>query len=61
MCIPCPHCQSDVDIAGKQIGDRVLHTRCGGWLLVARWAGGVWYGVKVQPPKVVKQIQRSER
>lgn len=60
MIIPCPHCQSELDTAGKQPGDRVLHTRCGGWVLLARHANGVRYGVKVSGPKVYKQIQRSE-
>ncbi len=57
MTIPCPHCQSDVDITGKQPGDRVLHTRCGGWVLIARRYDGERYGVKVQGPKVYKQVK----
>ena len=60
MTIPCPHCAADVDITGKQPGDRVLHTRCGDWVLIARRSDGSRYGVKVQGPKVYKQIQRSE-
>ena len=60
MTIPCPHCQAELDIAGKRPGDRVLHTRCGYWLLVARRGDGSRYGVKVSGPKVYKQIQRSE-
>lgn len=60
MTIPCPHCGAEVDITGKQPGDRVLHTRCGYWLLIARRWSGERYGVKVSGPKIVKQIQRSE-
>lgn len=50
MIITCPHCRSDLDIADKQIGDRVHHARCNNWILVSRRDDGTRYGVKITPP-----------
>jgi DNA-directed RNA polymerase subunit RPC12/RpoP len=57
MTITCPHCAGALPIAGKLDGDRAHCARCGGWVLVARRASGERYGVKVQPPKVYKQVK----
>ncbi len=50
MMITCPHCNSELDIGDKQLGERAHHARCNNWLLVGRRADGTRYGVKVQPP-----------
>jgi hypothetical protein len=61
LIIICPHCQGEVDIEDKQIGERVYHTRCNLWLLVGRRADGTRYGVKVQPPRMTPERQRAQR
>ncbi len=59
MIILCPHCQGALDIADKQIGERVQHVRCTYWVLVGRHADGTRYGVKVQPPITIPERKRS--
>jgi hypothetical protein len=51
LIITCPHCQGELDIEDKLIGERVHDPRCSNWLLVGRCADGTRYGVKVQPPR----------
>jgi hypothetical protein len=58
MIILCPHCQGALDIADKQIGERVQHARCTYWVLVGRHADGTRYGVKVQPPITISERKR---
>lgn len=60
MTITCPHCAGALPTDGKQPGQRLHCARCNGWVLLARWASGAWYGVKVQAPKVYRQVEESE-
>jgi predicted Zn finger-like uncharacterized protein len=58
MIITCPHCQGELDIADKQMGERVHHARCNHWSLVGQRADGTHYGVKVQPPTRIPERKR---
>ena len=60
MLIMCPHCQGELDIADKQIGQRVHHARCNYWILVGRRVDGTRYGIKVQPPSTTPARQRAQ-
>jgi hypothetical protein len=55
MTLPCPHCGAPLAARDRDIGERVLHPRCGGWILVARRADGSVYGGRVS-----KVIQKGE-
>jgi len=59
MIIICPHCWGELDIADRQIGERVHHARCNSWVLVGQHADGTRYGVKVQPPITVPRRKRG--
>jgi hypothetical protein len=61
LIIACPHCQGELDIADKQIGERVYHARCNYWVLVGQHADGTRYGVKVQPPITISERRRVQR
>ena len=61
LIIACPHCQAELDIGDKQIGERVHHARCNYWSLVGQHADGTRYGVKVQPPITIPERQRTHR
>ena len=61
MIITCPHCHAALDIADKQIGERVHHARCNNWSMVGQHADGTLYGVKVQPPITMPARQRTQR
>ena len=61
LIIVCPHCHAALDIADKQIGERVHHARCNNWSMVGQHADGTLYGVKVQPPITMPARQRTQR
>lgn len=50
--ITCPHCAGALPLDDKRPGDRKICPRCNNWVLLARFTSGVWYGVKVQGPRV---------
>ena len=61
MIIPCPYCRAALDIADKQIGERVHHARCNNWSMVGQHADGTYYGVKVQPPIKMPDRKRTQQ
>lgn len=50
MIIRCPHCNHEIDIADKDVGTKLYHRACDGWLIVGRQPDGSKYGVKSEPP-----------
>jgi len=54
MIITCPHCHAALDIADKQIGERVHHARCNNWSMVGQHADG-------SPARVVGRSKRTGR
>ena len=58
MIITCPHCHGELEIADKQIGERIYHARCNNWVLVGRHGDGGHYGVKTQPPITIPERRR---
>ena len=58
MTIRCPHCARELDIGDKDVGTRLYHPTCGGWLLVGRRADGVRYGVKIEAPATYPRGRR---
>lgn len=60
MTITCPHCVGALPTDGKQPGGRLHCARCNGWVLLARWASGAWYGVSVSGPSIARKVYQDE-
>lgn len=58
MTIICPHCHGELEIADKQVGERVHHARCNNWVLIGRHRDGGCYGAKTQPPIIIPERRR---
>ena len=50
MTIRCPHCDLDIAASDKDVGTRLYHPACGGWLLIARREDGSKYAIKTEAP-----------
>lgn len=49
MTIRCPHCGHELAVLDKDVGTRLYHPACDGWLLIARRTDGTKYAIKTEP------------
>ncbi len=50
MTIRCPHCGLEIAALDKDVGARLYHPACDGWMLIARREDGTKYAVKIEAP-----------
>lgn len=50
MTIRCPHCGHELAAQDKDVGTRLYHPSCGGWLLIARRVDGTKYAIPTEAP-----------